>query len=294
MNEKERVKFTCPQCNHEISVGVERAGMPGQCPSCGKIVEAPAYPIEPKAPGINHEAAPSRPVPAAPHGTETEIAGKVKGMKLICPHCGGAIGVTFNKAEPHGVDHRRISKPEGTGKQASKADGTKTTGVAYTADHPSVRAEAQRVRSAMIARERKRKLVVLLGVALLIVPLALLVVPSDIYAPMEVRRLLGDVIATAADTYEVEYRVTGQHPVIRANVTVRTPQGTEQRQVRLPWSQTYTFDAGDVAVISAQKVDGVPMGEIRVSIRADGQTQRRASSTAEYGVAQAEWLVEDE
>lgn len=85
-------------------------------------------------------------------------------------------------------------------------------------------------------------------------------------------------------THTVRYEVTGGESWYTAGLTYENAQGgTEQRDVGLPWSQTYTMKTGDFAYISAQLDNGV--GQITCTIYVDGTEWKTSTSSGQYVIA---------
>lgn len=87
-------------------------------------------------------------------------------------------------------------------------------------------------------------------------------------------------------TYEVTYSVAGGDNK-RASVTYSNPQGgTEQQEIRLPWSHTMTVRSGEFLYISAQNKDDY--GLVYVSISVNGRKVKDALSNGGYVIATAD------
>lgn len=75
-----------------------------------------------------------------------------------------------------------------------------------------------------------------------------------------------------------------------ASITLNRPDGgTEQHDVRVPWSQTYHADSGDFLYVAAQNKSG--SGDVSVTIVIDGVAVQSAASSAEYGIAATQAVV---
>lgn len=85
----------------------------------------------------------------------------------------------------------------------------------------------------------------------------------------------------SSQTHKVTYRVDGEGPasVTYANAT----EGTEQRNVTLPWTETFTASHGQFLYVSAQDKGGI--GLIVCSISVDGKIVKDATSKGEFTIA---------
>ena len=85
----------------------------------------------------------------------------------------------------------------------------------------------------------------------------------------------------AGDSYKVTYRVDGTQ---RASLTyTNATGGTEQHDVKLPWTITFQGRYGEFLYLSAQ--DNGYNGAIVVSISVNGRIVEDATSTEQYGIA---------
>lgn len=84
-----------------------------------------------------------------------------------------------------------------------------------------------------------------------------------------------------SQTYKVTYRVDGEGP---ASVTYSNATGgTEQREVKLPWTETFDSRPGQFLYVSAQDNGGI--GLIVCSISVNGRIVKDATSKGEYAIA---------
>lgn len=87
--------------------------------------------------------------------------------------------------------------------------------------------------------------------------------------------------STGSSGGTITYRVYGS--ATEANITVETPDGTEQHTVSLPWSRTYHFADGDFVYLGAS--NQAATGTVSASIALNGNPVKTATSTAAYGGA---------
>ncbi|MBC8273955.1 MAG: hypothetical protein H8E40_03170 [Chloroflexi bacterium] len=92
--------------------------------------------------------------------------------------------------------------------------------------------------------------------------------------------------ATAeAATPNVWYKVSGSKGALEASLTIQTPDGTSQQDVRLPWQQNYTFKPSSFIYLSAQNKRA--SGCIKVEIFARGKLLKEVESCGAYVIATA-------
>ncbi len=90
---------------------------------------------------------------------------------------------------------------------------------------------------------------------------------------------------TPIPPYTVEYRVVGEY-TMTAFVTYRNASGgTEQMDVKLPWSTSFSSRSGSFVYLSAQNRENA--GKITVSIRVNGAQFRSSTSSGAYVIATA-------
>jgi len=121
-------------------------------------------------------------------------------------------------------------------------------------------------------------LVVVLGIILAFAALYALVMsmPSDYDKPAQQRE--------ASSSYTVKYEVVGVSGSTKASVTYENAQGgTEQRDIKLPWSKTYTMERGSFVYISAQ--NDHEYGGVACRIYVDGVEWKKSESKDEYVIA---------
>lgn len=86
----------------------------------------------------------------------------------------------------------------------------------------------------------------------------------------------------ASSTYMVTYKVGGS--TTRASVTYENDQGgTEQADIPVPWTKTFTFQSGDFVYISAQ--NDKDYGTITCEITVKGNVFKTAKSSGAYTIA---------
>ncbi len=104
----------------------------------------------------------------------------------------------------------------------------------------------------------------------------------------------------------VEYDVDGTASYV--NLTFNNAKGsTEQKQIKLPFHESFVAPVGTLAYMSAQKVkvtgppsmqghvevlsDGV-RGTVHVILHVNGQNVGEATSDAPFGIAKVDWKVD--
>jgi len=96
------------------------------------------------------------------------------------------------------------------------------------------------------------------------------------------------LILSTPKPLKVTYMVHGT--TTSASLTYETPDGTEQRDVRLPWQRTfYNFSKGGFVYISAQNRRSA--GSIRVEIWIGGELWKHAESSGAYVIASVDGLL---
>lgn len=84
-------------------------------------------------------------------------------------------------------------------------------------------------------------------------------------------------------TYSVKYEVSGSPVKESASLTYENETGnTEQKDVTMPWTETFTAAPGDFLYVSAQ-IDG--NGTITCKIYLDGVVWQEATSRGEFVIA---------
>lgn len=87
---------------------------------------------------------------------------------------------------------------------------------------------------------------------------------------------------TTKSSYKVTYKITGNADSV--SITYRNAQGgTEQQDVKSPWSKALTIPYGAFLYISGQNQG--KYGKVTCSIEVDGVEVRTSSSGAAYGIA---------
>jgi len=88
--------------------------------------------------------------------------------------------------------------------------------------------------------------------------------------------------------HTVEYEIDGSASL--AAITARNPAGgTEQHEVRIPYSRTFYVRSGAFLYLSAQKKSAE--GTVHVTVRVDGKILQQATSSSPYGIATASGRV---
>jgi hypothetical protein len=111
--------------------------------------------------------------------------------------------------------------------------------------------------------------------------------------PMKIFLLLLLLLLTLSCDINKEYRVTydAVTPEARGskiNVTYRNADGgTEQAEVRTPWSKTFTTKSGSFLYLSAQN-EGTSSA-LTVYISVNGETRKTATSTGNYVIASVDY-----
>ncbi len=91
-------------------------------------------------------------------------------------------------------------------------------------------------------------------------------------------------LPTVSSGYTVKYEVVGVSGSNKASVTYENAQdGTEQRDIMLPWSKTYTMERGTFAYISAQ--NDHEYGGVACRIYVDGVEWKHSESKGAYVIA---------
>lgn len=87
---------------------------------------------------------------------------------------------------------------------------------------------------------------------------------------------------SAAKSYKVTYKVGGS--TSKASITIQNASGgTEQREVRVPWSSSFNVKPGQFVYLSAQNKS--EYGTVEARIELNGKTVQSASSNEDYGIA---------
>lgn len=88
--------------------------------------------------------------------------------------------------------------------------------------------------------------------------------------------------SSTAQSYKVTYKVGGS--TSKASITIQNSSGgTEQREVRVPWSTSFHAKPGQFVYLSAQNKS--EYGTVDARIELNGKTVQSASSNEEYGIA---------
>ena len=88
-----------------------------------------------------------------------------------------------------------------------------------------------------------------------------------------------------SEGYKVTYDVVGTGTT-SASVTYRNQGGgTEQREVKLPWTESFSASPGDYLYISAQNKNG--SGSITTYISINGETRKTSNSSGGHVIASA-------
>jgi hypothetical protein len=87
--------------------------------------------------------------------------------------------------------------------------------------------------------------------------------------------------------YKADYDVVGEGTGSASVTYTNQSGGTEQRDVRLPWHESFPVRSGDFLYISAQNKNG--SGSITIYISINKQTRKTASSEGAYVIASSSY-----
>lgn len=102
--------------------------------------------------------------------------------------------------------------------------------------------------------------------------------------------VLSTACATRQKLHRVTYEVGGTAKSISLTYTNESG-GTEQREVDLPWSKTFSARDGDFLYISAQDQGG--SGDVMAYIIVNGNTKKSAHSSGPYTIATSSYTCCD-